>query len=119
VPLGSPLLETELYLVKSDNPGINLKEFENESENTRLIGRLLLGSKTRICYLNDKIEEFTDTGDQVLYYKKKLYYKGRVNKICKISGKLVNLNLIEKVGIFRISSFCYLIFLKFFLQIVL
>lgn len=74
---------------------ISLKEVDST---TKQFGRLYLGSKTRICLLNNQIKELIDTGDEVLYYKQKLYYKGRFNKIRKINGKLLNLNLLQKVG---------------------
>ena len=97
VPLGESLLETDLYLKSDENKFFPLKELETSFQQ---FGRLYLSSNTRTCFLNDEIEKFIDTGDEVLYFKGKLYYKGRANKIKKISGKIANLNLLEKVKFF-------------------
>lgn len=87
------MLKNEL---SNNNTLIKIQDFNANNETHE--GILYLASETRICYLNDVIEKYVNTGDSVLYYNKKLYYKGRVNKLCKISGKLINLNLLEKVS---------------------
>ena len=81
-------------MIKNDK-FILLKELNSSSKH---LGRLYLGSETRKCLLNNEIKSYIDTGDEVCYYNNKLYYKGRMNKIIKINGKLLNINLLQKVS---------------------
>jgi hypothetical protein len=96
VPLGLPLIETDLFLFKNEK-FISLKELDSSCKH---LGSLYLSSKTRKCLLNNEIKDYIYTGDEVLYYNNKLYYKGRTDKTRKINGKLLNINLLQKVSSF-------------------
>jgi hypothetical protein len=96
VPLGLPLIETDLFLFKNEK-FISLKELDSSCKH---LGSLYLSSKTRKCLLNNEIKDYIYTGDEVLYYNNKLYHKGRTDKTRKINGKLLNINLLQKVSSF-------------------
>ena len=101
MPIGLPLNETVLFLKQADKENlINLNElFNDDSLSTDFYaeGELLHSSETRKCYINGKRSNFIESGDFVVFKNKRVYVKGRTNRLVKINGKMVNLILLENV----------------------
>jgi hypothetical protein len=105
------MLETRLFVRLDDGSDSvkSLDELALLSNSRRLAGVLHLNSSTRLCLVGDTTphtgDVMVDTGDRVEYYKEKLYFRGRTNKILKINGILTNLDALEKVSTLDLFEF--------------
>ncbi|XP_030758313.1 beta-alanine-activating enzyme isoform X2 [Sitophilus oryzae] len=91
IPLGDPLDETIIELFSE-----NGQKIENG------IGEIYIGSKSRFCLINndERLQEsefLVNTGDLGELRNKKLFYRGRKNRVIKHFGHKVNLDHIEDV----------------------
>lgn len=95
ISLGSPIDDETLLEVRSE--GVVLTEG---------IGELFIGSKTRICLIDDEASSilgsneivFRSTGDLVEKTKEKLFYRGRTNNLIKRMGIRTSLSKIQEMS---------------------
>lgn len=86
--------ETKLLLKSNDN----FIEIGKPNENNNVFeGELIHTSDSRICYMNKIRNNLIHSGDYAIYKNKKLYLKGRIDRIVKINAKIVDLNSLENV----------------------
>ena len=61
-------------------------------------GQLFHSSDVRQCSIDGEKLNFVESGDFVVLKNKRVYVKGRTNRLVKINGKMVNLVLLESVN---------------------
>jgi hypothetical protein len=103
VPIGKPLIETDLFL-REDVSGKVLNVMEIDSDAV-VSGTLLHSSSSRLCYVDNQRSGMIESADQVCFLNGRLYIKGRSSRTTKINGKLVDFNQIEAVTLFVFDSF--------------
>ncbi len=62
-----------------------------------LEGELIHASDSRKCYMNNKQNNLIHSGDYAVFRNKRLYLKGRIDRIIKVNAKIVDLNNLETV----------------------